>query len=117
MHDADLRRALRRREPPDGFADRVLDRIRAEEARRNRRTPAPAPSRPRRWVAAALAVAATVLVSVGVAREEAARRDAEARVAARNLEVALQIASETLQHVQTTVNQIGEGHDDHPPSR
>lgn len=109
MQDADLRRALERREPGEGFADGVLARIRAGEVAA---APPKSPVRARAWVAAALAFAASLVVVVGVTREESARRDAEARRAAERLETALQITSNTLQHVQMRVSHIGEDHED-----
>ncbi|HEX4345974.1 MAG TPA: hypothetical protein VHZ73_00275 [Vicinamibacterales bacterium] len=109
MQDDDLRRALRRREAPEGFAERALERIRAERLRADVPGGRREPSRLRAWLAAGLAVAASAVVTVGVVREEAARRDAQARVAAQHLEVALQITSDALQHVQRQVTHIGEG--------
>lgn len=108
MQEDDLRRALRRREPSEGFAGRTLQRIRVEDARGDERGGRRSPSRIRAWVAVGLAVAASAVVTIGVVREENARHEAEARAAARNLEVALQITSETLQLVQMKVNHIGE---------
>ena len=107
IQEDDLRRALRRREPSEGFTARTLERIRAEGERADERSTARPPSRARAWIAAGLAVAASVVVAVGITREESARREAAARVAAQNLEVALRITSETLQRVQMTVNHVG----------
>ena len=108
MQEDDLRLALRRREPSEGFAERTLERIRAEGAREGECAVSPQPSRMRRWIAAGLALAASVVVTAGVVREQAARRDVEARAAAQNLEMALQITGETLQHVQMKLSHIGE---------
>lgn len=107
IQEDDLRRALRRREPSEGFAARTLAHIRAEGERADERSTSRRRSRARAWIAAGLAVAASAVVTVGIVREESARREAAARVAAQNLEVALQITSETLRHVQMTVNHMG----------
>src|SRR5438105_1640890 len=107
-HYRDLHRALRRRQPPEGFADRVMDRVRAG-------APATAPfdaprvvvHRPRvqAWMTAALAVAASVAFALAV-NVESQRRDAEGRRAAQDLEVALRIAGEKLHDVQMKITNV-----------
>jgi hypothetical protein len=84
--DDQLRAALRRREPPPGFADRVLERTKLE-------VPAP---RPRRiwgalWAAGAIAAMLT-LVSLSVTTYRHTREER----AARQAQLALRIASEKL---------------------
>jgi hypothetical protein len=93
--DADLRDALQRREPPDGFAERTLARIKQAPPSRQPR----APFRPwRRW--AALAAAASIVIVVGSAQYRAQQKEAAARKAAQELTLAMRITSDTLREVQ-----------------
>lgn len=86
----DLRQALRRQDPPDGFTDRVMARI---------------PQRPvtgdgkRRWLAKeVLAMAAGVcLAVVGGATWEQHQRQTQGEKARNELIYALTMASETLE--------------------
>ena len=107
MHpDDELRHALRRVEPPVGFAERVLQRA-AERG-------APDLAAPRnpmrralgramvRWAAAA---ALAVAVTGGVWYRAEQRRQAQGEDARRQVLVGLRIASSKLQVVQLKVNQ------------
>ena len=100
--DDELRNALRREEPPPGFADRVL--------RRAARGPfeQPQTSRPfLRWAAAAAVVAALAggfqYVSVQQAHEERIRGEA----AKEQVVQALRIAGSKLHLVQAKIKEIG----------
>jgi len=108
MTDADLQRALGRREPSAGFAERVLERVRSEGARpADRRLHASSPvRRERAWIAAGLALAASIFVATGILHVEYARREAGAQRAAADLEVALRITTEKLQQVQVKVTNV-----------
>ena len=95
-----LRDALRRDEPPAGFANRVVRRTRDERTR---------PPRSPVWMWAA---AAAVVIAIGggvqyrhvqQAREERARGEA----AAEQVRKALHITGSKLQVVQTTFREIG----------
>jgi hypothetical protein len=90
--DGELRRALRREEPPPGFAERVLARL-------NR-------TAPRRWMA--LGIAASLLIAIGAIKFEQERRTVrQAERARRDVEIALRIASEKLSEVQMRIADIG----------
>ncbi len=105
MND-DLRRALRRVEPPSGFAERVLERAAsgdegATAARRGttqRLHRAPMV----RWAtAAALAIA----VTSGGMWYRAEQRHAQGEAARRQVLIGLRIASDKLQSIRLKVNQ------------
>jgi hypothetical protein len=81
----ELRRALRRQEPPSGFTDRVMARI------SNRR---PQPIWHRQWLAAA---AAACIAVIGSGAWEQHRRQVEGERAKQELIYALTVASESLQ--------------------
>jgi hypothetical protein len=78
-----LRHALLRREPPEGFAERVMERI-----------PAARHGWQRRWMAMA---AAACIAVVGGSSWEQHRRQVEGEQAKQELIYALTIASESLQ--------------------
>jgi len=81
----ELRRALRRQQPPSGFADRVMARI------PNHR---PRPIWHRQWLAAA---AAACIAVIGSGAWEQHRRQVEGERAKQELIYALTVASESLQ--------------------
>jgi hypothetical protein len=87
----ELRSALRRQEPPAGFADRVLARARPRGA-------------PRRsgWVAAA--IAACLLLSMGGFEY----RQYEGRKAKRELLLALEIAGSKLSFAQEKISHLSQ---------
>jgi anti-sigma-K factor RskA len=104
--DDELRRAFERKEPPAGFADRVLARISqaqpsTDKVRRPVRT---SYSFAVRWIAAA--VAAGAVLAVASSQYYASRQAAveEARVK-EQLRVSLQIASEKLNDVGRKVRE------------
>ncbi|HEX5107893.1 MAG TPA: hypothetical protein VFV95_05585 [Vicinamibacterales bacterium] len=97
----DLRKALRRKAPPEGFAERVVARVVLPPAagslarRRQGRSP----------LVRALAVAAALVITAAAAsyyRHQVVQLDGER--AARELRIALQIASEKLALVERRVN-------------
>ena len=113
--DDELRRVLRREDPPAGFAERVMERVnekqpacpeRVERVERARLAPA---ARPwvMRWAAAAVLVAALgggyQYRAVQKARDERARGEA----AKEQVMQALRLAGAKLQLVQATVKEIG----------
>ncbi len=85
----ELRSALRRQEPPAGFADRVLARTRPKGARRS-------------WVAAA--IAAGLLLSLGGFEY----RQYEGRKAKRELLLALEIAGSKLSIAQAKISHLSQ---------
>jgi len=85
----ELRRALAREDPPDGFAERVLARSRR------------APSSPRRWLAAA----AMVVVAAGAA---GAWREHRGNQAKQELLLAVRLASVPMHHVQSQIRGISQ---------
>ena len=105
--EQDLRRALSRKDPPTGFDDKVLSRIAAGETVR---TPAPI----RRWPRAALPIAASLMLLFGAsyyvqqAQQQRHMREAQAQTeqAARDVILALQIASEKISAAQAKVEEI-----------
>ncbi len=102
--DDRLRDAFRRQDPPEGFAERVRERISqepiapAKDVRRKVKTPLGRPRFRWMWPASAFAALASVLVSVAIAN----RRMEEER-AGRQAIQALQIASEKLNLVRSQV--------------
>jgi hypothetical protein len=86
----ELRSLLRRREPPEGFTDRVMERL----ARRPARRPPFGRAWGRRWVQwAAVAAIVCLLVGAGLAKLQRRREGEAARVQAM---LALHIASAQL---------------------
>lgn len=83
----ELRRALARQDPPDGFAERVM-------ARSTRHT-----AGARRW----LAVAAMVVVAAGAG---GAWRQHQGYEAKREMMLALRLASAPVQHIQSQIRGI-----------
>jgi hypothetical protein len=103
MHD-ELRDALRRVDPPEGFAERVLRNAAAAPV-----SPGPAPlveTNWRRMLATRLAIAATLVIAIGAgawySAEEERRREGEE--AKRQVLVSLNIAGSKLREVQMRVN-------------
>jgi len=95
--DDELKRALRRQEPPPGFAERVLARA---------QTP---PSARRWWVLPptwAAAAAAIALLAGGVEMERQRRLRAQGEFAKEQVMLALRITGSKLQFVKEKVNGI-----------
>jgi len=108
--ERELRQALKRKDPPRGFDDRVLSKIAAGETAR-------APMGPHSWSRAMLPIAASLMLAVGAAyymqhqqQRQAYDAQVEAQVqteqAAREVVLALQIASETISTAQARVEEI-----------
>lgn len=102
--EQDLRRALSRKEPPAGFDDRVLARVRDHETVRM-------PPVRRHWTRASLPIAASLMLALGgtyYLQQQRAARDAQAHTeqTAREVVLALQIASETVSAAQAKVQEI-----------
>jgi hypothetical protein len=106
MHD-ELRRAVRRVEPPAGFADRVLRAAKAEPV-----SPKPAVAPKALWRAkAGWAVAATLMIATlggGVWYRAEERRKQEGEEAKRQVLLSLNIAGSKLRSIEMKVNH-GEG--------
>ena len=94
----DLRRALKRTDPPPDFASRVLTRVERETARPRTGGRIVTPMPMRHWLAAAATLA---LVAVGGARYyEHQQQVAQAERIQADIMLAMQITSETLTRVQ-----------------
>jgi hypothetical protein len=87
--EAQLREALRRQDPPEGFAERVV--LEAESARALRRRETPRPRFPLLWPAATFAATLALVFSISV--EYRAQQEQRA---GRQVIQALRIASEEL---------------------
>lgn len=107
--DDELKAALERREPPAGFAERVLARAQSPAAARvpswrerwgGWLTPSPRPA----WVTAGV-VAAMLLVTSGIEY----RRRAQGELAKQQVMLALEIAGSKLNYVQKKTLEIGSG--------
>jgi hypothetical protein len=100
----ELRRALSRKDPPGGFDDRVLARVASGVTVRIGR-------HRRRWSRAALPLAASVMLAFGATyyvQQHRQAREAEAQTerAARDVVLALQIASETVSEAQAKLEEV-----------
>jgi glycerol-3-phosphate O-acyltransferase len=102
--DDELRRVFERKEPPPGFADRVLARInQAHSAEEPRRPVRISSAFAVRWIAAAAAGAVlTIASSQYYASRQAAIEEAKVK---EQLRVSLQIASEKLNDVERKVRE------------
>jgi hypothetical protein len=98
MHpsDDDLRDALRRENPPEGFAERVLARSRDLEQVRRLSID---------WLWPAVA-AAVVMIAVGSAVSERQARRVEGQRAKAAVLLALRVTGEKLRSAQTQVHEI-----------
>jgi len=98
MHD-ELRDALRRVDPPEGFAERVMRRAGAAPV------PAAADGRWRGMLLTRLAIAATLVIAIGAgAWHSAEERRREGEEAKRQVLVSLNIAGSKLREVQMRIN-------------
>jgi uncharacterized protein HemX len=102
----ELRRALRRKDPPSGFHEKVLSRIAAGETPRTRTTISI-------WPRVALPLAASLMLAFGgtyYVHRQQERQARELRVqteqATREVVLALQIASEKISAAQAKVEEI-----------
>ena len=104
--DQELRRALSRKDPPAGFDRKVLSRIAAGQTVKTQA--------PIRWTRAALPIAASLILLFGasyyVQQEQQQRHtraaQAQTEQAARDVVLALQIASEKISEAQAKVEEI-----------
>ena len=93
--ERDLKNALRRESPPDGFASRVLQRIEREQA----------PKPKRWWRAVAASLTLTAVLGGWAAKEVHDRREGER--AREQVLLALKIAGEKVRYAQQEVRAIG----------
>ena len=105
--EQELRQALKRKDPPSGFDDRVLSKIAAGET-----APASA-SAHARWGRASLPIAASLILSFGatyyVQQQQQRQADdahAHAEQTTQDVVLALQIASETISAAQAKVEEM-----------
>lgn len=125
----ELRNALRRQEPPAGFADRVLARAAEQRSRQAKRTWRDSwlnivaqpfyPGNLLRWVAVAAVAVALVVGGVHYRNVQVQRERARGEAAKARLLLALRIAGSKLQLAKARVDQInsdsihhGEGNSD-----
>ena len=94
--DDDLREALTRENPPEGFAERVLARSRQLDAGRRRGID---------WLWSAVA-AAVVVIAVGSAVSERQARRVEGERAKQDVLLALRVTGEKLRSAQLQVQEI-----------
>ena len=92
--EEDLKKALAKCEPPDGFTERLAERIASLPARK---------ASPMSWRWAAVAAAAAILFG-GVAREHQHHMEGEA--AKEKLLVAMRITSSKLQQAQQQIEEV-----------
>ena len=106
--EQDLRGALKRKEPAPGFDDTIVSKIGSGTMARTIDTRPP--NRPSRGVRAmSWALAASVIVAAGSTYYidiQRRARDEQAARAARDVVLALQIASETISAAQAKVQEI-----------
>jgi hypothetical protein len=123
--DDELKSALRRQDPPQGFADRVLARA-AEQGTREvkpaRREWLKIFAQPLRWPVlrwAAVAAVSAALVLGGVHYRNVQRERARGEAAKERLLLALRIAGNKLQLARTRVDQINsdQGNSDQPQNQ
>jgi hypothetical protein len=99
--ERELRQALTRKSPPRGFDEKVLGRIASGEQ-------VEAPVQPARWAGYVLPLAASLALVAGGSyylwQQERQQRETERT--ARNVVLALQIASDKVSAVQTKVQEI-----------
>jgi uncharacterized protein HemX len=104
--EQDLRRALTRKDPPSGFDDRVLSKIAAGDTAR---VPVGTP----RWGRVSLPIAACLMLAFGGAyyvqqqqQRRALEAHAQAEQTARDVVLALHIASDTISAAQAKVEEM-----------
>jgi hypothetical protein len=105
MHDDDLRRALERVDPPEGFADRILQHALAspKQSKAGQAGGAKAGATPIKWAIAATLVLAT-LGGGGVWYRAEERRKEQGEEAKRQVLVSLRIAGGKLKSIETRIN-------------
>ena len=109
--DDELREALRRRSPSEGFADRVMERVGREGSVAEMPKAPPRPANPW-WRMMAIAASILLLLSVGMSRYEKQRRERERAEAAKDqLFAALRLTAGKLQTARARIVNIGYEHD------
>jgi hypothetical protein len=103
--DEDLREVLSRRQAPDGFAERVMVRIAAEQHPAGRASGWRGSSFLQRI--AAVAILTSILGGVAVHEVNARRHAAEGERARREVMTALHIASAKVRAAQREIRQVG----------
>jgi hypothetical protein len=102
--DGELRRALGRKEPSAGFADRVMQALPAGEPA----APQAAVRRRRPYYWVGLAAAASLAISVAGARMWSERQSIRrAERTRRDVEIALRLTSEKLNGIQARLTAVG----------
>jgi hypothetical protein len=102
--EEELSDAMRRVDPPEGFAERVMARAQANDKPRARIVPFP--RRARVWVSGA--IAAALLAGVFVAEQMRLRQERErTELARQQFEAAMRITGETLQQARQQLQQAG----------
>jgi hypothetical protein len=113
--EQELRRALRRKDPASGFDDRVLSRIAAGPSTRLRaHETVRVPQMRARWVRFPLPIAASLMLAIGAAyyvqyqqrQDQQRAQRAQVEQSARNVVLALQVASQTISEAQAKVEEI-----------
>lgn len=100
----ELRKALRRESPPDGFAERILARsAQAAPAKRSRRWSVWFGTRSLRWAVATMCV---VLAGAGIEYWKEQKERARGEAAKAQLMLALRITGSKLQFVQHKIQKI-----------
>jgi hypothetical protein len=121
--DEVLKRALRREQAPDGFADRIL--ARASEAPLSARSSAAEPILAGSWLRfftqplvrwATLTALATAMI-LGVHLRSVRRERARGEAAKQRLMLALRIAGSKLQLAKSRVNEINAGQSEKPEDK
>jgi uncharacterized protein HemX len=98
--DRDLRESLRRREPPPGFAEKVLSMSRTSRESETRHTARP-------WLAAAAAVVLMIGGGIFIEQQRQQAEDEKAKEQAKEqLMVALRITGSKLRNVQERLSTI-----------
>jgi len=107
--ERELTRAMRRVDPPEGFADRVMGRADAPSVAARSKVMAkviPMPRRMQAWAGGA--VAATLLASMYFGEQTHLRHQRErAQLAQRQFDTAMRITDQTLEHVRLQLQQAG----------
>jgi len=108
--EQELRRALKRKDPPRGFDDRVVSKIIAGGCLGE---PHGVPTPARRWSRASLPIAASLMLAFGATyyiqqqqQRNAREAYAHAEQSTRAVVLALQIASDTVAAAQVKVEEI-----------
>lgn len=105
--DNDLREGLSRRQAPDGFSERVMARLAAEEGRPLHQRSGGWRGAPLLRRIAAVAILTSILGGVAMREHNDRKRTAEGEEARRQVMTALHIASSKVRAAQREVRQLG----------